>query len=158
MGFSLAVMLGWLITIVVHLNTLRRNALQSSKDTLIKDIYELIDSYDKETQTIEELLFDHKISRVDRRISELNSIFNGRLLAVSDEQIERLITLELEDLKEHQLKSVCFEAVEYIDQVYHEKVLKLSSFFYINRYEIVGVFCSSVSIYAFFESISWLYS
>ena len=139
MEISLAVALGWLLTIVVHLNTLRRNALQSSRDALIKDIYELIDGYNEENKTIEELFFDHKITRVDRKIIELNSIYNGTFMMVSDESIERLVTLELDDLDKNKLNSICFEAIERIDQVYYEKILRRFSFICINRYEIIVI-------------------
>lgn len=159
MGFSIAVTLGWCLALLVHLNTLRRTALSITKDTLISNIYDLLNSRDGEKKSIDELYFDHKIIRIERKIIELNAIYNGKLLLLSDEPIKKIITFDIEEIDNNEdLKLACYEAIEHIDAEYHKHIHNNLSFFYVNRYEIGGVFFISASLYMLIKIVYWVYA
>lgn len=140
MGFSIAVTLGWCLALLVHLNTLRRTALSTTRDILISNIYDLRNLGDNEEKCIDELYFDHKTVRIERKIAELNTIYHGKLLSLSDEAIKKIITFDIEQVDSNEnLKLACYEAVEHIDEKYHKNIHNNWSFIFINRFEIIFV-------------------
>lgn len=150
---------GWILVIFIHLNTLKRNSISSIRDTLIEEIYELINLYDEDKKSFEEQAFEHKIIRIERKINEMNSIYHSAIISVKSNQISNLITFDIEstDAKK-KLTQLCFDAVEFIDKKYHESTNRHSSILYLNRYEIGGVTAASISLYCLFKVLNFFFN
>ena len=150
---------GWLLVFFVHLNTFKRASLASTKDTLIEEIYGLIELYDEEEKLFNEQAFEHKTIRIERKIEELNSIYHGKVFSLSDRPISNVITFDIEEKNaKEKIAVVCFDAVEFIDSNYHKCIQTRSSIFYINRYEFAGVFFASTSLYTLAKLFTWLFT
>ncbi|MBB1380070.1 hypothetical protein [Pseudoalteromonas sp. SR43-2] len=164
--------IGWLLILLIHLNTLRRGSLASTKNTLIDEIYTLLGLCTKPDDVslsfglfskpykINEQKVEHRIIRIESKINELNSICNSVIVRLSDEPIRLLIAIDIEEEenRETRITAICYDAVEFIDSEYHRCVEARSSFFYLNRYEIGGVLFSSASLYFLFKIVTFLFT
>jgi hypothetical protein len=164
--------IGWALILIIHLNTLRRSSLASTKNTLIDEIYALLDLCAKpdkvnpllglltKPEEINEQKVEHRVIRIESKINELNSICNSVIVNMSDEPIRLLITVDIEeeDNREKRITSICYDAVEFIDSEYHKRIESSSSFFYINRYEIAGALFSSVTLYCLAKLATFLFT
>lgn len=150
--------ISWFVAIILHINTLRRTALYNTKESVIEEIYSLIDIYKDEyvNEIDKELAFSHKNVRIERKIDELNTIYIGNVISLSHKVIRDIFTFDSSnDISK--LKTICYDAVEVIDQNYHKKIQSHFSFFKLNRYEIFYTFLSALTVWIIVESISKFY-
>ncbi|MEZ8745941.1 hypothetical protein AB4189_15040 [Vibrio sp. 10N.286.49.E1] len=148
----------WLLAVFIHLNTLKRTALTNTKDAIIEEIYSLLDINKSDDETlVKETTFSHKFARIESKVKEFNGICKKDLIETSHDDFTELFTFDIEDGSQQILTAKCYDAVDYVDRVFHRQTQNRSSFFHMIRYELAGTVSTLVSLYLIVKFVSWLF-
>jgi hypothetical protein len=148
----------WLLAVFIHLNTLKRTALTNTKDAIIEEIYSLLEinkSADK--ALVKETTFSHKFARIESKVKEFNGICKNNLIKTDHDDFTELFTFDVEDGNHQVLTTKCYDAVDYVDGVFHRYTQNRFSFFYMIRYELAGIVSALASMYLIVKLVYWLF-
>lgn len=149
----------WLLAVFIHVNTLKRTALYNTKESITSEIYSLLDLQKEKSDLLtKETAFSHKFWRIESKIKEFNSLCNSVVISSQKEEFSNLFVFDIENGTEQDLITECHETIEYVESCFHEKIQSKYSFFYLNRFEFAGIFCSSLSIYILVQLALWLFT
>ncbi|ANS88152.1 hypothetical protein RJD38_21480 (plasmid) [Vibrio scophthalmi] len=148
----------WLLAFFIHLNTLKRTALTNTKDSIIKEIYSLLDINKSDDEALaKETTFSHKFARIESKVKEFNAICKNNLIETAHEDFTELFTFDVEGGDQNILTTKCYDAVDYVDRVFHHHTQNRFSFFYIIRYELAGIISTLISLYLIVKFVYWLF-
>ncbi|BDU38717.1 hypothetical protein [Vibrio nigripulchritudo] len=148
----------WLLAIFIHLNTLKRTALTNTKDDLISELYSLLEvNKGKDEQLIKEAVFAHKFSRIESKAKEFNGICKSDLIKTDHEDFKNLFTFDTDEGSQPLLTTKCYDAVDYVERVFHNHIQNRFSSFYMIRYELAGVVSTLLSLYLLVKLVYWLF-
>ena len=148
--------ISWFLAVFIHANTLKRNSLQSIKEAIISEVYSLLET-NKDTEQeelVKETTFAHKFSRIEGKVKEFNSICREELISTTHDEFSNLFTFDIAEGCQGSLTMKCYDAVDYVDRVFHKKIQNKYSILYLNRYEILGAFTGLLSVHLMFSLIS----
>ena len=149
----------WLLAVSIHINTLKRTALTNTKDAINSEIYSLLKANEENKDLlVKETVFSHKFARIEKKIKEFNNICKGDVASTKHESFTDLFTFNLDEGCQRLLTEKCYDAVEYVDDIFHKNIQNKYSFFYLNRYEIAGTISTLLGTYLIIKIVNWLYS
>ncbi|EMG7547673.1 hypothetical protein AB6E05_12540 [Vibrio alginolyticus] len=148
----------WLLAVFIHLNTLKRTALTNTKDAIIEEIYSLLEiNKSDEEALVKETTFSHKFARIESKVKEFNGICKNNLIETDHDDFTELFTFDIEVGNQQILTTKCYDAVDYVDRVFHHHTQNRFSFFYMVRYELAGIISTLVSLYLIIRFVYWLH-
>ncbi|WP_104040851.1 hypothetical protein [Vibrio hyugaensis] len=148
----------WLLAVFIHINTLKRTSLTSTKEAIIDEIYSLLEANKSDDTTlVKETTFSHKYARIENKVKEFNTLCKGELISTKQEDFKNLFTFDMEGDDQASLTTKCYDAVDYVEKTFHKHIQNKYSFFYVNRYELSGTICTLLSMYLAIKIVLWLF-
>lgn len=148
----------WLLAVFIHINTLKRTSLNNTKEAINSEIYSLLDANkDDDVLLVKETTFSHKFTRIENKVKEFNTICKSTLISTEHDDFKSLFIFDIEDGDHSSLTRKCYDAVDYVDRTFHRHIQNKYSFFYLNRYELAGTFCTLFCFYSAIKIVTWLY-
>lgn len=148
----------WLLAVFIHINTLKRTSLTNTKEAIVSEIYSLLDvNNDGAELLVKETTFAHKFNRIENKVKEFNTLCKRSLISTEHDDFESLFIYDVEAGDHSDLTRKCYDAVDYVDRTFHRHIQNKYSFFYLNRFELAGTFCTLFCIYSAIKIVTWLY-